>query len=400
MASGSFLRVSSAVWTLAGYNSQRIAIPGVLCMAVLLACGSASAVSANSPDTRIPLFANGTYGYACYRIPAIVRTPDGTLLAFAEARKNNCDDFGNVRLVLRRSHNGGTSWSALQVVAENGALQADNATPVVDTMDPNYPHGRVFLLYSTGDMPSDKVLAGKGTRRGWVRASVDDGATWSKPVEITASVKLPSRREFATGPGHALQLAIGPHAGRILIPAYHSAGPPQPMSRQYEANTFFSDDHGLTWHLGATVAWPGTNESTAAQTAEGTVVLNSRDESGSHTRILSVSKDGGQHWESTFAAHDLPDPVCQGSMLRYQPSGKKSVLLFSNPGNPSARRDLTISVSRDGGRTWPKRTILYPGPAAYSDIVVMPKGRLGILWEEGGGNKGITFSVTPIQPLL
>lgn len=399
MSRNGFLHLSK--WVRASLNrGQLILFPGLLCMAIPFAWNSASAASTQAPDTHIRLFANGAEGYACYRIPAIVRTPDGTLLAFAEARKNNCADFGDVRVVLLRSHNGGKTWGPMQVVAENGTLQADNATPVVDTMDSRYPHGRVFLLYSTGDAPSSAVLAGKGTRRVWVRTSVDDGATWSKPVEITASVKLPSWRDYATGPVHALQLTIGPHRGRLVIPAYHSAGPEQSKNRQYEANSFFSDDHGRTWHLGGTIAWPGSNESTVAQTVTGEVVMNSRDESASHARILSFSKDGGDHWEGPFAAFDLPDPVCQGSMLRYSLSGGKSVLLFSNAGSPSKRVNLTISVSRDGGHTWPKHTVIFPGPAGYSDIVVMPKGRLGVLWEKGGGGKGIAFSVVPIQPLL
>ena len=264
-------------------------------IAATFACGNGNALSKRSPADLVPIFANGTDGYTCFRIPAIVRTLDGTLLAFAEARLNSCSDFGNVRIVMRSSHNGGRTWSTLATVAENGILQADNAAPVVDTLDPRYPRGRIFLIYSTGDAPESAVLQGKGTRRVWYRTSVNDGTTWTTPVEITASVKLPSWRDYATGPGHALQLTEGAHVGRIVIAAYHSEGPSQPGGRSYQANTLFSDDHGRTWHLGATVAMPGSNESTAAQGADGAVVMNSRDQSGTHARILSISKDGSQH---------------------------------------------------------------------------------------------------------
>ena len=361
-------------------------------IAVALACGNGNAFQKRSPADLVPIFANGTEGYTCFRIPAIVRTLDGTLLAFAEARLNSCGDFGDVRIVMRRSRNAGKTWSPVETVAVNGTLQADNATPLVDTLDPRYPRGRIFLIYSTGDAPESAVLQGKGTRRVWYRTSVNDGATWTAPVEITASVKLPSWRDYATGPGHALQLSKGPHAGRIVVGGYRSEDSPQPAGRSYEANTFFSDDHGRTWHLGATVAIPGSNESTAAQGADGTVVMNSRDESRSHARILSISKDGSQHWEATFVARDLPDPVCEGSMTSYTLPANRSVLLFSNAGNRVDRRDLTISMSMDGGLTWPKHTIIYSGPAAYSDIVVMPKGRIGILWERGDEG-GIVFLV-------
>ncbi len=368
-------------------------------VAFALACGSGQASSKPARTDLVRVFTNGTQGYSCFRIPAIIRTPDGMLLAFAEARRNSCADFGDVRIVMRRSRNGGRTWSQLRTVAENGDLQAGNASPAVDLPDPRSPRGRVLLIYTTGNAPEAAVMRGKGARRVWYRTSVDDGAGWTAPVEITASVKQPSWREYATGPGHALQLTEGAHAGRIIVAAYHSQGPPLPDGRSYEANTFFSDDHGSTWKLGGTVHAPGSNESTPAQSAGGGVVLNSRDQSGSRARTVSISGDGSERWNSTFVARDLPDPECEGSMIRYVAPNAPSVLLFSNPGNRRERRDLTISVSFDGGRTWPKHTVLYPGPAAYSDIVLLPKDQLGVLWERGGEG-GIVFLKLPLKPLL
>ncbi len=348
----------------------------------------------NASAGPVSVFANGTESYRCFRIPAIVQTPDGTLLAFAEGRRKSCADFGNVRIVLRTSKDAGKTWSALHVVASNGHPQTGNPSPVVDTLDPRYPRGRVFLFYNTGDAPESAIDRGQGTRRTWYRTSVDDGATWSAPVDITASVKLPSWRGYAVGPGHALQLTQGPHAGRIVVAANHTTGGPPSTS---EAHTFFSDDHGRTWHLRATVAWPGSNESTVAQGANGSVVMNSRDQSGkSHARILSISNDGAAHWKSTFVAHDLPDAICEGSMIAYSPQKGVPVLLFSNAANTKERRDLTISVSRDNGHTWPKHTLIDPGPSAYSDLVIMRNGRLGILWEQG--RTGIVFLARPLAP--
>ena len=366
-------------------------------LAVMQCAASALAATAEAPRV---IFANGTDGYSCYRIPAMVRMPSGTLLAFAEARKYSCGDFGDVRIVLRRSRNDGKTWGPLEVVAENGKLQAGNSAPVVDTMDARYPRGRVFLIYMTGDASESMVMQGKGTRRVWYCTSVDDGGTWSEPVEMTASVKLPAWRAYAGGPGHALQLADGPHAGRLVVAANHSEGDPLPGGRSYEANSFFSDDHGATWHVGSTVKVPGSNESTAAEGTGGTVVMNSRDQTGvSRARIISISKDGAESWETTFVAHDLPDPVCQGSMIGYATAKGKRVLLFTNAGDRDERWNLTLSVSMDGGKTWPKHTVLYAGPSAYSDLVLLPKKRVGILWEPGGEG-GIAFMVREIAPLL
>jgi sialidase-1 len=359
----------------------------------------AVAVTSGRAIAQTALFANGTEGYACYRIPAIVRTPAGTLLAFAEARRNNCSDFGDVRIVMRRSSDEGKTWSGLETVAENGSLQAGNPMPVIDIKDRRYRHGRILLLYCTGDAPEDAVKRGEGSRRVWVRTSTDDGATWSSPEEITASVKLPSWRHYATGPGHGLLLMHGAHAGRIVIAANHSENDPQPHGHAYDAHSFYSDDHGQTWHLGNSLQWPGSNEDTAAEGEHGAVVMNIRDQSGaSRARIIAISKDGGSHWDESFVAKDLPDPVCEGSMLDYSKHGRH-LLIFSNAGNTKERRDLTISVSRDGGHTWPVRTLVAPGPAAYSDIALLKGNNLGILWERGNSG-GIFFMARPVAPLL
>lgn len=351
------------------------------------------------PKDAAFVFSNGTDGYQCFRIPAIVQTSDGTLMAFAEGRRNGCNDFGDIQIVMKTSRNHGKSWSSLQVVAANGNLQAGNPTPVVDTLDAHYPKGRVFLVYNTGDASEAAVRKGNGTRRVWYRTSADDGATWAEPVEITVSVKLPSWRSYATGPGHALQLTHGTYSGRIVVAANHSEGAAE-SAAQTEAHTFFSDDHGLTWHLGATLAWPGSNESTATEAQDGAVVMNSRDQSGkSHARILAISKNGSESWDKSFVASDLPDPVCQGSMVSYAPKRGQTTLLFSNAGSTTGRTNLTISVSRDGGKTWPKHTLVHAGPSAYSDIAVISHDTLGILWEYGSDGE-ILFTTRKIHSLL
>jgi sialidase-1 len=350
------------------------------------------AASAQAADASgAPVFENNTNGYACYRIPAMVRTSSGRLLAFAEARRNTCNDFGDVRIVMRSSTDNGRNWSPLSTVAENGSLQAGNPAPVIDATDKSFPRGRIFLLYCTGDAPEDAVMHGKGTRRVWYRTSADDGATWSQPTEITASVKPATWRHYATGPGHALQLTRGPLAGRLFIPANHSEGDPQPKGQDYAAHGFYSDDHGATWQLGQTVPYPGGNESTAAQNHESDVVMNIRDQSKqSHARIIAISGDGGATWKKTFVARDLPDPVCEGSMIEYGQNGR--MLLFINAGDPTERRDLTASVSLNGGLTWTMHTVIARGPAAYSDIVLLDNDHDGVLWERGNSG-GIYFTL-------
>ncbi len=373
---------------------------GLICLVVMLMPRRIASQIRHSFDP-VPIFATGTEGYHCFRIPAIVQTPDGTLLAFAEARRNACDDFGDIRIVMRSSHDDGKSWSALQTVASNGNLVANNPVPVVDAMDPRYPQGRIFLVYTTSDLPEDELIKGHGSAHVWYRVSSDGGATWMPPVDITSEVKLPSWGDYGTGPGHGLQLTDGPRKGRIFIPAFHSEAPSGKDENLGRAQGFFSDDHGQTWRLGATVEWTGASESTAAQAADGSVVMNSRDDGvTSHARIISISRSNGERWDTTFVAHDLPDLICEGSMVSYTGPDHKQVLLFSNLLKSSAdhRQGLAISESTDGGRTWPKHKVIYKWSATYSDLVAMRDGKVGILWERG--NDGFIFETRVIKRLF
>ncbi len=361
---------------------------------------------AGDPDfSRQPIFENGTSGYACYRIPAIIRAPNGELLAFAEGRTNSCDDYGDVDIVLRRSNDNGRSWAPLHIIVDNDKRQAGNPTPVVDRLDPVFPGGRIFLFYNTGNNHEGENRKGNGLREVWYITSTDNGQHWSAPVNITSSVHRPRQpeinaaynfaedwRSYANAPGHALQLRRGTHAGRLLVPANHSAGSPQDHFNEYLAHTFFSDDHGHSWQLGTSVDLPSSNESIAAELPDGRVILNSRQQNGeSRRRIVSISSDGGRTWDSTFLHPQLISPVCQASLLEYRPGTGKPVLLFSNPASTDRRERMTVRVSYDGGRTWTASRLVDPGPSAYSDLVQQADNRIGLLYEKGN-NGGIHYA--------
>lgn len=171
-------------------------------------------------------YASGTGGYATYRIPAVVRTRSGTLLAFAEGRTAGKQDAGDIDVVLRRSRDGGCTWGPLQVVAAGHGDTRGNPAPVVDPGT-----GNIVLLtsYNSGDVTEAQILRGDVTeeqgRRAFVQTSDDDGQTFSAPKEITSTAKRPDWRWYATGPGHAVALTRGEHAGRLIVPANHSAAP-------------------------------------------------------------------------------------------------------------------------------------------------------------------------------
>lgn len=342
-----------------------------------------------------PVFVAGRDGYQSYRIPAIVSLANGDLLAFAEGRVDGAADFGNVDIVMKRSTDHGKTWSALKVIVDNGALQAGNSAPVVDLTDPAYPNGRIFLFYNTGDQPEGKIRSGHGTREVWYKTSSDGGATWSDGVSITAQVKQKEWRSYANTPGHGMQFSHGKYKGRIYVAANHSAGDPLPHFEDYHAHGFYTDDHGKTFHLSEPISFPGSNEATAAELCGNALMMNMRNQKGNpKCRIVAISHDGGVHWDTTYYDHHLPDPVCQGSLLNIGEKHHKSILAFCNNDDTTGRQNLTLRMSLDGGKTWPKKYLVDKRgeSTAYSDIVKTAKHKVGVLYERKGYSQ-IVFKV-------
>ncbi|GAB3041776.1 sialidase family protein [Spirosoma pulveris] len=363
--------------------------------------GSLAADSARQVIAETTVFQNGEGGYLCYRIPAIVKTPGGTLLAFAEGRRTDCSDFGDVDIVFRSSKDNGQSWGPIRTAVDFGAMQAGNPAPVFDLSDPRFPKGRLFLLYNTGTASEADVRKGLAVREVWYKTSTDGGQTWSEPVNITPQVSRPNKpdmnpgyafpddwRSYANTPGHALQLRKGRYKGRIFVAANHSEGSPQPQFRDYRAHGFYSDDHGRSWKLTPTIPYPGGNESTAAETTTGGLLLNARNQSGDvKNRLLAFSASAGESWDPVVVATDLPDPVCQGSMITYQPRRGQPVLLFANANSQTSRTNLTVRVSRNNGKSWSVGKSIYAGSSAYSDLVVQQDNTIGVLYEKDNYTK-------------
>ncbi|MEI7585751.1 sialidase family protein [Runella sp.] len=370
-------------------------LPLFLLLLIPTFCIAQSSTGLQSPKETV-VFQNGQDGYKCYRIPAIVKAPNGDLLAFAEARRNNCGDFGDVEIVMKRSKDNGVSWGKLQIAADNGNDQAGNQAPVFDLKDKQFPKGRLFLFYNTGIAHEQEVREGKAIREVWYKTSTDNGQTWSEPVNITTQVSKPNQpeinpnyhfkedwRSYANTPGHGLQIQKGNYKGRIFIAANHSAGPPQKQSRDYVAHAFYSDDHGKTFKLSPNVAYASSNEAIAAETSDGSLLFNCRNQSGgAKYRIQAFTKNAGETWDEVKIMNDLPDPVCQGSMIDFQPKKGQKVLIFSNANSQTKREKLTVRVSYDDGKSWSAGKEIYGGPAAYSDLVVQKDKNIGVLYEK------------------
>ncbi|MGW5282100.1 exo-alpha-sialidase [Streptomyces collinus] len=328
-------------------------------------------------------------GYSCFRIPAVVRSTDGTLLAFAEGRVLNCGDAADIDIVVKRSTDGGRTWGPLRVVNEGAGDTHGNPAPVVDRET-----GRIWLAetYNTGrtDSASCSVPC---DRTPHLQYSDDDGQTWSAPRDLSPEI-LPAdwNSWYATGPVHGIQLTRGRYAGRLVFGVNTETWDGSRVTANHAA-LVVSDDHGGHWRIGATDTWPvaadGTfrqkpSELTLAERADGSILVSGREQDGTDLghRTQAVSWDGGGSFTAPFRGlPDLYAPQVQGSMLRL---GDR--ILLSCPADPDRRRTMMVRSSYDGSRTWDsvdRGTVVTTDWSGYSDLVRADRDTVGLLYEGG-----------------
>jgi hypothetical protein len=339
----------------------------------------AAGVQAAEPE-QASVFVSGRDGYHTYRIPSLLVTKKGTLLAFCEGRKKGGGDAGDIDVLLNRSFDGGKTWEKTRIVWDDGDNTCGNPCPVVDSRT-----GTIWLLltHNLGRDTEAMILNGtsKGTRTVWVTKSDDDGATWSKPVEITKDVKKADWTWYATGPGVGIQLK----SGRLVVPCDNQVA----GSKVQQSHVIFSDDGGKTWKLGGVVG-PKCDESQVVKLRDGTLLLNMRSYERGNRRLVAFSKDGGETFSKPIADRQLIEPICQASILRYP--GERGGILFSNPAS-TKREKMTVRLSRDEAKTWSYAGVLHEGPAAYSCLAVLPDGKIACLYERGDKNAYETLTL-------
>lgn len=318
----------------------------------------------------------GEGGYQAYRIPSVIATTKGTLLAFAEARRTGAGDAGDIDLVVRRSHDDGESWSPMQIIGDNGPNTFGNPCSVVDRNT-----GIIWLL-ATQNRGTDRekdIIAGTSgaSRTVWAMKSEDDGLTWSTPSEITASVKRPDWTWYATGPGIGIQTT----SGRLVVPANHA----EEGTGVHRSHLVFSDDGGRSWRLGAS-SEAGTNESQVVELTDGRLMVNMRNHppKPENFRMVATSADGGRTLSVAYADRALIEPPAQASILRMSSARTqgRNRLLFANPASTKRER-LTVRLSYDDGKSWTLARVVHDGPAAYSSLVVLRNRSIGLLFERG-----------------
>lgn len=358
-----------------------------LVSAGLLALGSGTPALAHGdrhPDDRGELtsqdLATRGDGFPQYRIPALTTSTNGTLIAAYDGRPTMADLPSHIALVVRRSTDGGATWQAQRVVRIEAAPKGFGDPSLLT----DRTTGRIFLFHAasvnqgfagshTGSRDDDPDVLHAD-----YSYSDDDGVTW-RHRRITSMVKNPAWGGLFAASGEGIQLRHGPHKGRLLQQyAIRING------ANYAASAF-SDDHGATWKMGEPVG-PGGDENKTVELSDGTVMLNNR---SAPYRTVAYSTDGGATYTPFTPDPQLPDPANNASIIRYAPdappsSPRSKWLLFSNTEDTGARRNLTVKMSCDNGRTWPVKKVVDPGSAAYSTLTRLPDGRVGLLYESGG----------------
>jgi sialidase-1 len=352
-----------------------------------LALASTTAVLAAPVLTHTDVFVSGQNGYHTFRIPGLETAPDGSLIAFAEARKYTPEDPGfgkqDIDLVYKRSTDNGATWSPMVVLEDPGEeWAAANPATLVDRSN-----GKLWVFYIRSRPGRSSYTARPGTddMANKARWSADNGRTWSEAIDMTASsrdMQDPKWNVSVPGPGGAIQTS----KGRLLIAMWEMP---------YAVFSVYSDDHGQTWHRGQKVQGPraplNASECQVAELNDGRILLDMRQDTEPH-RWLAESTDGGATWGTPRPGITVTAVAC--ALERYTPTGAtRSRLLWTGPKGP-ARKHLVLRTSTDEGKTFGQEKTLSTDFAAYSETAVLKDNSVGILWERGTEKsyQFITFS--------
>lgn len=404
---------------------------------------NATAMRVNNRDINIPadryvhrlgvaLRQHRQDGVHTYRIPGLATAKDGTLLAIYDVRRESGRDLqGNIDIGLSRSTDKGKTWQPMQIVLDMGAWgnlpeKFNGVSDANVLVDKNTGHIFIAGLWMHGVIDSTGRWAEgltadstnwnhqwktKGSQPGFgekqtaqflITKSTDNGVTWSKPANLTRMVKQEDWWLLAPAPGAGITL----RDGTIVFPTQGRDS----KGRGFSTITY-SKDGGQTWQTGKRAAAESTTENMAVELADGSIMLNmrfggnNRDTGRTNGRVVAVTGNLGQRWAiHPTSRNALQEPACMASIIRhdYTKNGKKrSVLLFSNPDSKTARKDLTIKVSYDDGKTWPaaKKILLDEEKGrGYSCLTSIDDNTIGILYESSQAD--MVFQAIALDELL
>lgn len=348
----------------------------------------------------------GDDGSAAFRIPGLVTTNKGTLLGVYDVRYNSSVDLQeHIDIGLSRSTDGGKTWEKMRLPLSfgeyDGLPAAQNGV------------GDPSILVDTKTNTVWIVAAwthGMGNQRAWwsshpgmdlnhtaqlvMAKSTDDGKTWSAPINVTEQVKQPEWYFLLQGPGRGITM----QDGTLVFPIQYID-----KTRIPNAGIMYSKDRGATWHI-HNHARTNTTEAQVAEVEPGTLMLNMRDNRGG-SRAVYTTTDLGKTWKEHESSRTaLIEPVCMASLISVKAKDNalgKDLLIFSNPNSTSERKDMTIKISTDGGKTWSAEHQLLLDEGynwGYSCLTMIDKETIGILYESSVAH--MTFQSIKLKDII
>ncbi len=330
---------------------------------------------------RVSLYNMGEDGSKYYRIPALVKAKDGSLVAIADKRGNALGDLPNIiTIVSKRSTDGGKTWSDMSIVAQGDTVTKcgyGDAVVIADEVK-----GNLVAVFSgnNGLWQSNE----SNLSRTYSSISTDNGQSWGAVTDITDQVYggvygTGTRYGLFTGSGSGIQLKQGKHAGRLMlvVAARNDATWGGTMSNY----AIYSDDGGQTWQASKNASCTNGDEAKVVELSNGNILMSIRNRAKQY-RLFSLSTDGGETWSEPQVNTTLMDPACNGDIIAYSYKGK-DLLLHSLPASPTTRENVTVYVSEDNGITWTAKRRIFNGYSAYSSLQVLDDGTIGIIVEEG-----------------
>ena len=343
-------------------------------------------------EHRALLFSGGDSISRFYRIPALATLPSGRIVAVADRRLDSNKDLpARIDIVCRYSDDNGTTWSDARPVVLNdaGGGYGDPALGVA-------PNGDLVCVMTHGNGVWESIAGDFANI--YACRSTDDGQTWSEPVNITPSL-------FSQTEGEAPVQSISAFAtsGRILTDSKGTMWFVL-VARQHDEKwsnlTDFvckSDDGGLTWTINPVGVDTDGDEAKIVECADVSLLMSIRNRRKGY-RKFSRSTDHGNTWTLPQPSTTLPDPACNGDILKLA----DGTLLQSINDDHEDRYRVSIFASNDSGETWRKLCEVCPVRSAYSALTLMKDGKLGVLTEEAStlGGLRLWFSRYDLDTLL
>lgn len=334
------------------------------------------------PENKTPVFrdlfnAKMEAGVSCYRIPAIITAVNGDLLVAIDERVPSCGDLKwskDINIVMRRSVDNGESWSEIETIVDYPlGKSASDPSMIVDKVT-----GAILLFFNFMDLDNEKDVYYLKLIK-----STDNGKTWSSPIDITSQIAKSEWHndfKFITS-GRGIQTS----SGKLL----HTL-----VNLKNGLHLFGSDDHGESWYLIDTPIIPG-NESKIIELVDGTWMINSRF-NGKGIRFVHTSTDDGATWLSKPDS-TLIDPGCNASIIRYtsiKQGADKNRILFSNAKMIDERKNMTIRISYDEGKSWTDGKTIYSGESAYSSMSILENGDIALFFEKDNYQENVFVRLT------